>query len=1081
MYNSVASWSVGGSVLARAIRSALGVAMTLPALPALSLDTLNPEQNRATVAHIVQDYHHLSMREQAAAILTQGGKMAIDRQTDTLYASDADTQLSGRTLAGLAALAWGVPETQLSRSQLDATEWAMTVLQLDSGYPYGSLPQVQATVLKRLAQSMDQQQLLAQYGIGSSAYLCDNDSLDIPAVVQQLFTRLAQQPGVQGSEQIDLTERVMGVSAGNGLPVILISGSDSVLRGQAFDPLAGVIAVDAEDGDLSEKLLLQGRVDTDRIGHYELKYSVTDSQGQHTDLLRTVRVTQHESSRPRINGAGPKLVYTGQDFDPMAGVTAWDEEESDLTNSITVSGQVDTSKAGIYLVNYQVIDRDGHSHRRNRVVLVENLRAKSITFKGLQPEFVNLYETFQPMAGVSASDETDGDLTGQIQVSNPVDTSQGGLYRVRYQVSNSQGASKTRFKTVIVQNSLPQLTLEGVTSLELGQEFDPMAGVSALDREDGDLTDRVEISGMVNNQIPDVYTLRYRVTDNNGGSAERTRRVRVSNITSADNTLATINVERFTRVAVDGHFDPMAGVSAVDEEDGDLTALIKVTGQVDTTTPGHQLLVYSVTDSVGSVSSVERTIDVYNQVPVITGANSLALPLGAPFNPMAGVSASDAEDGDLSAAIEVTGAVDTSKGGLYSLVYKVADRHGGEGFALRAVVVANTVPQIHGLEPVTISHDQPFDPLAGVTASDAEDGDLTALIEVSDNLDISRPGAYVLTYTVRDSSGALATGMRGVVVKNTIPEIRGIAPITMTAGEPFDPFAGITAWDNEDGDLSAALQVSGQMDSNKPGIYTLHYLVRDSKGGEARRGRSVLVKAAYNNAPAIDGVDATTVVAGQPFDPLAGISASDAEDGDLTSVISVSGSVNNARAGRYRLTYRVQDSGGKRDTAYRTVTVTNSAPVFAAISNQTISVGSEFDPMAGISASDPEEGDLSDRITITGQVDITTAGRYTLHYRVADSFGRYASKYRTITVTNSAPVLDGLERVSVPYGAEFDPMAGVSAIDAEDGNLTDRITVSGSVDSNRSGVYRVKYSVSDNHGKTTIRTRSVNVKSRFFS
>ena len=45
--------------------------------------------------------------------------------------------------------------------------------------------------------------------------------------------------------------------------------------------------------------------------------------------------------------------------------------------------------------------------------------------------------------------------------------------------------------------------------------------------------------------------------------------------------------------------------------------------------------------------------------------------------------------------------------------------------------------------------------------------------------------------------------------------------------------------------------------------------------------------AGENQKPAITGVQDGTVEAGQSFDALAGVSASDAEDGDLTAMITV--------------------------------------------------------------------------------------------------------------------------------------------------------------------------------------------------
>ncbi len=55
-------------------------------------------------------------------------------------------------------------------------------------------------------------------------------------------------------------------------------------------------------------------------------------------------------------------------------------------------------------------------------------------------------------------------------------------------------------------------------------------------------------------------------------------------------------------------FDQLDGVSALDEKDGDLTANIIVSGEVDLNKVGNYTLVYTVTDSDGNISSVERTI-----------------------------------------------------------------------------------------------------------------------------------------------------------------------------------------------------------------------------------------------------------------------------------------------------------------------------------------------------------------------------------------------------------------------------------------------------------------------------------------
>ena len=88
---------------------------------------------------------------------------------------------------------------------------------------------------------------------------------------------------------------------------------------------------------------------------------------------------------------------------------------------------------------------------------------------------------------------------------------------------------------------------------------------------------------------------------------------------------------------------------------------------------------------------------------------------------------------------------------------------------------------------------------------------------------------------------------------------------------------------------------------------------------------------AENAAPAISGAQDQTVEAGSEIDMLAGISATDAEDGDLTGMITIAstpalnfknGKTTPESAGDYELVYSVTDKGGKTAEAYATLTVT---------------------------------------------------------------------------------------------------------------------------------------------------------------
>lgn len=78
----------------------------------------------------------------------------------------------------------------------------------------------------------------------------------------------------------------------------------------------------------------------------------------------------------------------------------------------------------------------------------------------------------------------------------------------------------------------------------------------------------------------------------------------------ADTAAPVITLPDNDTVAFGAEFDPLAGVTAVDERDGDITNLMAVHGQVDTTEPGKQRVLYIATDAAGNQTVATRTVRV---------------------------------------------------------------------------------------------------------------------------------------------------------------------------------------------------------------------------------------------------------------------------------------------------------------------------------------------------------------------------------------------------------------------------------------------------------------------------------------
>ena len=334
------------------------------------------------------------------------------------------------------------------------------------------------------------------------------------------------------------------------------------------------------------------------------------------------------------------------------------------------------------------------------------------------------------------------------------------------------------------------------------------------------------------------------------------------------------------------------------------------------------------------------------------------------------------------------------------------------------MVPINAAPVIHATDK-TITVGDTFDPMADVTAEDAEDGNLTAKIVVEKNdVKTDVAGKYEVTYKVTDNQGA--TRRKTIIVTvNPKMEVLNEAPVihatdkTITVGDTFDPMAGVTATDTEDGNLTTKIEVKkNDVDTTTPGKYEVTYKVTDNQGASFTKSITVTVNPkmeVLNEAPVIHATDKTITV-GDTFDPMAGVTATDTEDGNLTTKIEVKkNDVDTTKAGKYEVTYKVTDNQGATRTKTIAVTVNpkmevlNEAPTIDA-ADKTITVGDTFDPKAGVTAKDAEDGDLTNKIEVVkNTVDTKKAGEYEVTYKVIDSDGATRTKTIKVTVKEKAP------------------------------------------------------------------------------
>ena len=288
----------------------------------------------------------------------------------------------------------------------------------------------------------------------------------------------------------------------------------------------------------------------------------------------------------------------------------------------------------------------------------------------------------------------------------------------------------------------------------------------------------------------------------------------------------------------DDYINREAGDEYIDENatwadlvDG--SGVVLAEGQVDTTMPGTYVLSYNYTDQAGNVATaIMRTVTVVDTtVPtiVLNGESQVVLEAGNVYVD-AGASWTDLVDGEGTA--NLSGDVNSNLPGTYTLTYNFTDLPGNvaQEVTRTVTVVDTTVPVISLVGDNYLTHEAGFAyDDANATWTDIVDGNGVILAE--GQVDTTMPGTYVLSYNYTDQAGNVATTiMRTVtVLDTTAPTIvlNGESQVVLEAGNVYVD-AGASWTDLVDGEGTANL--SGDVNSNLPGTYTLTYQITDLAG-----------------------------------------------------------------------------------------------------------------------------------------------------------------------------------------------------------------------------------------------------------
>lgn len=127
------------------------------------------------------------------------------------------------------------------------------------------------------------------------------------------------------------------------------------------------------------------------------------------------------------------------DEELLKGVTAKDNQDGDVTDSLVVEGLSTFMDDNIRLATYAAFDSDGNVTKATRKVKYKNYVGPQFSLS--EPLSFPVGTSKDLQSNISAFDQIDGDISGSILMypDTNLDTSIPGDYKVRFEVANSAG------------------------------------------------------------------------------------------------------------------------------------------------------------------------------------------------------------------------------------------------------------------------------------------------------------------------------------------------------------------------------------------------------------------------------------------------------------------------------------------------------------------------------------------------------------------------------------------------------------------------------------------------------------------
>lgn len=143
----------------------------------------------------------------------------------------------------------------------------------------------------------------------------------------------------------------------------------------------------------------EGAVDTKKLGEYTIVYSA-EKWGSSAKESRIINIVDTVKPTLKLEGEEKITILKGNEY-KEPGFTAEDNYDGDLTQAVTIEGDVDTKTAGTYTLTYKVADSSGNTAEELKRTVVVRAPAAAAPAEPMKviPGEKTIYLTFDDGPG----------------------------------------------------------------------------------------------------------------------------------------------------------------------------------------------------------------------------------------------------------------------------------------------------------------------------------------------------------------------------------------------------------------------------------------------------------------------------------------------------------------------------------------------------------------------------------------------------------------------------------------------------------------------------------------------------------